>query len=80
MNAKKVVGIALILLAVVLIGLVISSVGVNMAHEGPMAGKITTYKPPFYSHGLWMVVFIALGGLAFLGGLLLTVVGIRETK
>ncbi len=80
MNAKKVVGIALILLAVVLIGLVISSVGANMAHEGPVAGKITSYKPPFYSHGLWMVVFIALGGLSFLGGLMLTVVGIREMK
>lgn len=80
MNAKKVIGIVLILLAVALIGLVIFSVWANMAHEGPVAGKIVSYKPPFYGHGLWMVIFIGVGGLSFLGGLMLFVIGQRETK
>ena len=80
MNAKKIVGIALILLAVVLIGIVLFSVGINMAHEGPVAGKIVSYKPSFHDHGLLMVVLIVAGALSFLSGLLLYFIGHREAK
>ena len=72
---KLIVGIALIVLSVILLGLVIVSVGANMAHSGPIAGKINSYKPPFYGHGLWMVVFIILSGASFLGGLVLVAAG-----
>ena len=68
---KLIVGVALIVLSVILLGLVIVSVGANMAHSGPIAGKINSYKPPFYGHGLWMVVCIILSGASFLGGLVL---------
>lgn len=80
MNKKKVVGIALILLAVVLLGTVILSVWANMAHEGPVAGKIVSYKPPFYGHGLLMVALIGAGSLSFLVGVVLLSIGIRETQ
>ena len=76
--AKRVIGIALILLSVVLMGLVISSVGANMAHSGPIAGKITSYRQPFYGHGVWMVVFIAGSFLSFLRGVFLVVLGKRH--
>ena len=68
---KLIVGIALIVLSVILLGLILISVGGNMAHSGPISGKITSYQPPFYGHGLWMVVSIILGAASFLGGILL---------
>ena len=76
--AKRIIGITLIILSIILLGLVISSVGANMAHSGPTAGKITSYHPPFYGHGLWMVIFIIAGGLSFLGGLFLVALGRRH--
>ena len=72
---KLIVGIALIVLSVILLGLVIVSVGMNMAHSGPIAGKINSYKPPFYGHGLWMVAFILLSAAFFLSGLVLVSAG-----
>lgn len=76
--AKRIIGIALITLSAVLLVLVISSVGANMAHYGAAAGKITSYRQPFYGHGIWMVVLIIAGGLSFLGGLFLVVLGKRR--
>lgn len=76
--AKRIIGITLIVLSIVLLVLVISSVGANMAHSGPAAGKITSYRQPFYGHGIWMVVFIIVSGLSFLSGLFLVVLGKRR--
>jgi hypothetical protein len=71
MNTKKLFGILLLVLGIVLLGLVAVSVTLNMAQTGPWAYKITTYRPPFYAHGLWMVLFIAFGVSSLLGGSLM---------
>ena len=73
--AKRIIGIALILLSIVMLGLVISSVGADMAHSGPVAGKVTSYRPPIYGRGLWKVIFIIAGGLSFLGGQFRVILG-----
>ena len=75
MTAMRKIGIALMVIAVVLLGIVIAQIQANLAQTGAMAGKIVSYKPPFTNHGLW-VVFGGIGSaLAFLGGAVMTVLG-----
>jgi len=46
-----------------------------MAHVGPIAGKISSYKPPFREHGLWVVGAGLASVVSFLSGALLCVFG-----
>ena len=71
MNVKRLIGIVLLAMGLVLLTLVIVSVTVNMDQTGPWAYRITTYRPPFYAHGLWMVLCVIGSGFSLLGGALL---------
>ena len=71
MNVKRLIGIVLLALGLLLLAFVIVSVTLNMDQTGPWAYRITTYRPPFYAHGLWMVLCIICSGFSLLGGGLL---------
>jgi hypothetical protein len=68
MSRTRIIGIVLMVLAVLLLAAAIFQVAVNMDHTGPIAGKINSYRPPFPSHGLWVVVSGVLSAVTFLGG------------
>ena len=72
---KKILGVALVLIAVGMMVFVILSVGANMAKTGPMVGKINSYKPPYQNHGLFMVITGIGSVVVFLGGIALVSVG-----
>ncbi len=75
MNSKIKIGISLMVLAIVLFTVVIVMVQSNLASSGPWSGKITTYKPPFETHGL-LTVLIGIGAaVSFLSGAVMTVLG-----
>ena len=74
-NWKKILGVALVLIAVGMMVFVILSVGANMAKTGPLVGKINTYKPPYQNHGLFMVITGIASVVVFLGGIALMSVG-----
>ncbi len=75
MTAMRKIGIALMVIAVVLLGIVIAQIQANLAQTGAMAGKIVSYKPPFTNHGLWVVLGGIGSAFAFLGGAVMTVLG-----
>ncbi len=75
MTAMRKIGIALMVIAVVLLGIVIVQIQANLAQTGAMAGKIVSYKPPFTNHGLWVVLGGIGSAFAFLGGAVMTVLG-----
>ncbi len=75
---KLIIGIVCILLAVGLLVYVYLAIRANTAQEGAMKGNIKTYKPPFENHGLLMVVLLGAGMLLFLGGSVLTGLGMQE--
>lgn len=69
--AKKTVGIILTVLGIALCVITIMMVGLNLDTTGPIAGKITSYTPPFRNHGL-LTIFIGLASaISFLGGVVL---------
>ena len=68
MSRTRIIGIVLMVLAVLLLASAIFQVAVNMAHTGPIAGKINSYHPPFPSHGLWVVISGVVSAVTFLGG------------
>ena len=74
-NWKKILGVALVIIALGMLVFVILSVGANMAKTGPLVGKINTYKPPFQNHGLLMVITGIASVVVFLGGIALVSVG-----
>ena len=74
---KKHVAIILIAISVILMGIVIVSVGANLPQEGQWKGVITQYKPPFYGHGLLMVLLGIASAISFLVGIILLVLDKR---
>ena len=70
---KKRTGIILIAVAAVLLGAVIISVGANLPQEGQWQGVITQYHPPFYGHGLLMILLGIAAAVSFLSGIILIV-------
>lgn len=75
MSRTRIIGVCLIVLSVILMVFAIYQVHVNMAHVGPIAGKISSYLPPFPNHGLYVVIAGAASVVSFLGGALLCVLG-----
>ena len=75
MSRTRIIGICLIVLSVILMVFAIYQVHVNMAHVGPIAGKISSYRPPFREHGLWVVGTGLASVVSFLSGALLCVIG-----
>ena len=74
MEKKKIVGWVLIVIAVVCLVFLVLGIHENIAHtttRTAVAGKITTYKPPFYAHGLLMIIIGVVSVGSFLGGVLL---------
>ena len=71
MRVKKTIGLILIAISIVCLVTVILGVHNNIAHSGPIAGKITSYQPPFYAHGLFLIFVGVAGVLCFLGGVVL---------
>ena len=74
-NWKKILGVALVIIALAMLVFVILSVGANMAQTGPLVGKINTYKPPYQNHGLFMVITGIASVVVFLGGIVLVSAG-----
>ena len=74
---KKRIGIILVALAAVLLAIVIISVGANLPQEGQWQGVITQYKPPFYAHGLLMILLGIVAAISFLVGIILIVLDKR---
>ena len=70
---KKRVGIILIVIAAVLLVAVIVSVGASLPRDGQWKGAITQYKPPFYGHGLLMILLGIAAAVSFLTGAVLIV-------
>ncbi len=70
---KKRVGLILIAIALILLIIVIMSVGANLPQDGQWKGKITQYHPPFYAHGLLMILLGIVAAVAFLVGIILLV-------
>ena len=71
MRVKKAVGLIMIVISIVCFAAVILGVYNNIAHSGPIAGKISSYQPPFYAHGLFLIFAGIVGVLCFLGGIVL---------
>ena len=74
MEKKKIVGWILIVFAIVCLVFLVLGIHENIAHTSTRtaaAGKITTYKPPFYAHGLLMIIMGVVSVGSFLGGILL---------
>ena len=75
MNSKIITGISLMVLGIVLLAAVVIMVQTNLAASGPLAGKITTYKPPFENHGLLTVLIGVCAAVSFLAGMILAALG-----
>ena len=78
MRVKCKIGIALMSVGLLLLAVTIFMVGSNLAVSGPYAGAITTYRPPFASHGLLAVLTGIVSAAALLSGIILTVLGKSE--
>ena len=70
---KKRAGIILIVIAVILFAIVITSVAANLPQDGQWKGVITQYHPPFYGHGLLMILIGIVAAVLFLIGIILVV-------
>ena len=74
----RIAGAILVLLSIALLVFTIVSVANGMAKEGPIAGKITSFKPAYPNQGL----VIVLAGIAsadfFLGGICCLAVGRKK--
>ena len=57
------------------LGAAVYQVYVNMAHVGPIAGKISSYLAPFPNHGLLVVIAGVASVLTFLIGALMCALG-----
>ena len=68
---KKTIGIVLIAVSVLCIVLVVLGIYNNIAHSGPVAGKIVSYVPPFYGHGLVIIGLGVAGVICLLAGVVL---------
>ena len=75
MTPKRIAGIILVVVALILLVFTIMSIGANMAKDGPTAGKITSYVPPYPNHGLYMVLTGFASVVSFLAGLALISLG-----
>jgi hypothetical protein len=75
MSRTRIIGICLIVLSVILMVFAIYQVHVNMAHVGPIAGKISSYRAPFREHGLLVVGTGIASVVSFLSGALLCAIG-----
>lgn len=71
MNWKKILGIALMIFGVLLLAAAFYQIYANMAHVGPIAGKISSYRPPFPNHGVWVLIAGVVSVVSFLGGALI---------
>ena len=75
MSKTRIIGIIFMVLGVLLLSGAVYQVYVNMAHVGPVAGKISSYVPPSPSHGLYVVIAGAASVVSFLGGALMCALG-----
>ena len=75
MTAKRAAGLILIAISIACLVFVILGIHNNIAHSGPAAGKITSYVPPFYAHGLLMIGLGIAGAVCLLTGLALVSTG-----
>jgi len=75
MSWTRRIGIVLMVLGLLLLAAAIFQVYANMAHVGPIAGKISSYQPPFRNHGLWVVIAGAASVVSILGGALMCALG-----
>ena len=74
-KGKMILGIVLVVLAAALLVTAVVSVAENMAHSGPIAGKINSYKPPFPGHGLLVIAAGVAAAVSLLGGIVLIRLG-----
>ena len=74
---KKRIGIVLIVLAFALLAAVIISIGASLPQDGQWKGVITQYHPPFYGHGLLMILLGIAAAVSFLAGSILIVMDKR---
>ena len=70
---KRRKGIIMVLIAVILFAIVITSVAANLPQDGQWKGVITQYHPPFYGHGLLMILIGIVAAILFLIGIILIV-------
>ena len=75
--SKKRIAIVLIIVAVILLAFVIFSVAACLPQDGPWTGVITQYHPPFYGHGLLMILVGIAAAISFLIGIILLVLDRR---
>ncbi|MBQ6233061.1 MAG: hypothetical protein IJJ80_06085 [Clostridia bacterium] len=75
--SKKRIAIVLIIAAVILLAFVIFSVAACLPQDGPWIGVITQYHPPFYGHGLLMILAGIAAAILFLIGIILLVLDRR---
>ena len=71
-------GAILVLLSIALLVFTIVSVANGMAKEGPIAGKITSFKPAYPNQGLVIVLAGIASAVVFLGGICCLAVGRKK--
>ena len=71
MTKKRIIGLCLTAVGVILLAVVVLSIGQYMPHEGPWIGKITQYHPPYPAHGLQMAALGIVAAVSFLVGIIL---------
>ena len=74
----RIAGVILVLLSIALLVFTIVSVANGMAKEGPIAGKITSFKPAYPNQGLVIVLAGIASAVVFLGGICCLAVGRKK--
>ena len=74
----RIAGAILVLLSIALLVFTIVSVANGMAKEGPIAGKITSFKPAYPNQGLVIVLAGIASAAVFLGGICCLAVGRKK--
>ena len=72
---KRVLGTILVIVSAALLVGAILSIYFNMAHTGPMAGKLNTYTEPFKYHIVLVFAMFIASVISFLFGVVLIRLG-----
>jgi len=75
---KKIVGIILVLVSVALLVFTIQSVADNLAKDGPVAGKINSFKPAYQNQGVVIILTGIASAISFLAGICFLALGRKK--
>ncbi|MBQ1817191.1 MAG: hypothetical protein II124_01025 [Clostridia bacterium] len=69
MSSKKIFGIILVVLAVLMIAVSFMEIYFHMDQDGPYAHKFNTYREPYHYHFFVVLALFIAGFISFLVGL-----------